>query len=110
MVNDLNITNHKRPKLTIEDSKSPPLTHITDNPIEDSSNFDDQTNDSTNPTGITKCPKRLNKMARYKFFQNENNPFITKPMMILHNVILRQYKIPHYQIIQVSSQILNIIP
>ena len=76
------------------------MTLITDNPIDHTSKSDDQMNDRTNPTGYIspppfylKSPNRLNKMARFKFLPNENNPFITKLIKIIHNPILRQYKI-----------------
>ena len=50
MVNDLEDTHHKRPKLAINNFKSPPLAHITYNQI------NDQTNNSTNPSAITSPP------------------------------------------------------
>ena len=58
------------------------MTHITDNPIDHSSNSDDQMNDPTNPTGIIspphfylKRPNRLNKMARFKFLPKRKQSF-----------------------------------
>ena len=56
MVNDLNDNRHNKPKLAINHSKSSPLTHLTDNPLDDFSHSDDQTNHISNPTGITSPP------------------------------------------------------
>ena len=44
-----------------------------------------------------------------KFFPNKNNPFITKLITILPHFIHQQYKIQHYQNIQLSMQIQMII-
>ena len=40
MINDLNDTHHKRPKLATKHSKLLPLRHINDIPIDDSFNSD----------------------------------------------------------------------
>ena len=75
MVNDLNDTRHNKPKLALKDSKSSPMTHITNNPLDDFSHSDNQTYQSHSPTNITspppfytKRPISPNKMARMKFF------------------------------------------
>ena len=69
MVIDLNDTHHKRLKFAIKASKSPP----PDNPLDDFSISDDQTNHPPNPTGVissppfyTKRPNIPNKMAGFK--------------------------------------------
>ena len=51
MVNDLDDTHHKQPKLALQTSKS--LIHMNDNPLED---FPDNQNSINNPTGITSLP------------------------------------------------------
>ena len=56
MVFDLHDTHHKKPKLAIKDSKSLPMAHITDNPLDDFSNSDDQANHLSDPTGIISPP------------------------------------------------------
>ena len=74
MVNDLNDTHHEKPKSAIKGSKSSPLTHVIDDPLDEFSNSDDQTNHITTPTGITslqptfpyKTTQKPNKMARFK--------------------------------------------
>ena len=77
MVNELHDTHHKRPNMAIESSKLPPLTHLIDNPLNDFSNSDDQTNHPPEPTGIfsppfyTKRPNRLIKWHDLNFFKNE---------------------------------------
>ena len=52
-----------------------PLTHVTDNPLDDFSNSDDQTNHIIDPTGntsplpfYTKRPSTFNKIAGLKLF------------------------------------------
>ena len=42
MVNEFNITHHNTPKLALKGSKHSPLTHITDCPLDELSNSDDQ--------------------------------------------------------------------
>ena len=73
MVNDLNDTRHHKTKIALKGSKSSPMTHVIDNPLDDFSNSDDQTNHITTPTDITspppfyaKRPNKFNKMARFK--------------------------------------------
>ena len=75
MVNVLNDNHHKKPKLAIQFSKSSPLTRVTDNPLDDFTNSDDQTNSNTNPTVLTspplfytKRPNRPNQMTRFELF------------------------------------------
>ena len=69
MVNDLNDTNHHKPKLALKGSKFSPMTHVID-----FLNSDDLTNHITTPTGITsqpsfhtKRPNKFIKLARFKF-------------------------------------------
>ena len=70
MVNDPTDTHHHKPKLALQTSK--PLTHMTDNPLDDFS--DNQKNFVNNPTSITSPPpfytKRPNRlqMTRFKLF------------------------------------------
>ena len=75
IVNDLNNNCHNKPEVAIKDFKSSPLVHVTDNPLDDFSEPDNQTNHFTNPTGINspppfhaKRPIRFNKTARLKLF------------------------------------------
>ena len=70
MVNDLNDNHHNKLKLALKGSKSSPLTHITDKPLDELSIFDDPTNNTPNPTGIispptfyTERPTRLDKLT-----------------------------------------------
>ena len=112
MVNDLNDNHPNRPKLIIKGSKSSPLTHVIEKPLDDLSNSDDQTDRSTNPTGITspppiytKRPNRLNKIARLKLFPKKNYLFITKLIPELQHFIHHQYKTQLYLIVQLSLPI-----
>ena len=41
MVKDLNDSHHNKPKLALKNSKSTPLTRVTENPLDDTSNSDD---------------------------------------------------------------------
>ena len=52
MVSDLTDTHHKKPKLSLQTSKS--LTHMTDNPLDGFP--DNQAISYSNPTGITSPP------------------------------------------------------
>ena len=77
-VNDLDDNHHRRLKLTIKDSNSTPLTHVTDNPLDDFSNFDDQTNSPTGifssnfckePSAATWKNKQLFTLENFKYFR-----------------------------------------
>ena len=83
MVNDLNDTFHHKPKLPPKGSKSSPMTHVIDNPLDDFSNSDDQTSHITigitsSPPFFTKRPKHLLKWHDSNHSQNENKIFISK--------------------------------
>ena len=114
MVNDLNDNHHKKPKLAIKDSNSSPLTQITDNPLDDFSNCEDETNNSTGiispPPFYTKRPNRLDKTAQFEFFPKRKQSFHHETKTKLPHSIHQQYKIQHYQLIQLSIQILVIVP
>ena len=56
MVNDLNETLHNKPKTALKDSKFSTMTHLTDNPPDDFSHSENQTNQINNTTGITSPP------------------------------------------------------
>ena len=73
MVIDFNDTHHHKPKLALKGSKSSPMTHVIDNPQDDFSNSDDQTNHITTPTGFTSPPpfytnrpNKFTEMSRFK--------------------------------------------
>ena len=82
IVNDLNDTHHHKPKLALKISKSSPMPHLNDNPLDDFSNSDDQTNHNTTPTGITTPPtfyttrrRNFNKMARFKLLPKRKQDY-----------------------------------
>ena len=56
MVEDLIDNRYNKLKLAIKDSKSSPMTHITDNSLDDFSHSDNQTNQINNSTGISSPP------------------------------------------------------
>ena len=92
------------------------MTHVIDNPPDDFSNSDDQTNHITTPTGITSPPPfytiRPNNLIKWhdsNYFQNENKLFIAKLFTKLQHFIHQQYKIQLYLIIQISKQLLMTI-
>ena len=63
MVNDLNDNHHIKPRFALTKSKSTPLTHVTDNPLNELSNADAPTNNTPNPTGILSPPPFLYKTS-----------------------------------------------
>ena len=103
---DLNDTRHKKPKLALKDSKSSPLTHITDNPLDDSPQLDNQTNQINNPTGIIhhhliqKKTISHNKMTRLKLFPKRKQPLHCKTnnrtSSTLHSSPVQNPTLPHY--------------
>ena len=115
MVNDLNDTHHRKPKLALTSSKSSPITHVIDNPLDEFSNYDDQTNDITTPTGITLHHNRfiqnnqtnLIKWHASNYFQNENRIFIPKLIKKLNHFIHHKYELQLYLIIQLSIPLLK---
>ena len=112
MVKYLNDTRHNKPELALTDSKSSPMTLITDNPLDDFSHSDTRDNQINKPTGMTlppffytKRPIILNKMARLKLFPNESNLYIAKQFTeLFQNFIQHQYKTPLHLIFQISVQ------
>ena len=56
MVNDINDTHRKKPKLAIKESKSLPLSKIIDNPLDESSHSDDPTKTPNNSNDIISTP------------------------------------------------------
>ena len=79
MENDLNDTHHQKSKLALKSSKSSSMTHVIDNPLDDFSHSDDQTNHVAAPTGITspppfytKRPNKFNRIARFKLLPKRN--------------------------------------
>ena len=101
MVNDLTDTNHNKPNLALQTSKS--LTHLTDNPLEDFS--DNQTNSINNRTGIfspprfyTKRPNRL-QMTRLKLFLERkqfHQPKAHRRTSTLHSSSVQHPTLPIY--------------
>ena len=113
MVNDLTDTHHHKPKLALRGSKSSPMTHVIDNPLDDFSNSDDQTNHITTPTGNTSLSsfhtkRQMNSIKWHdsNYFENENKIFIPKLITQLHHFIHQQYKIQLYLIVRLSIQLL----
>ena len=106
MENDLNDNHHHKPKLALKGSKSPAITHVIDNPLDDFSNSDDQTNPITTPTGITSPPpfhtKRPNKfknMAQFKSIPKRKqnpHPKSNQNTSRLHSSPVQNPTLPNY--------------
>ena len=111
MVNDLRDNHHNKPELTLKQSKSSPLTHITDNPSDEFSNSDDLTNNTPNPTGFIspppfymKRPTRLNKTIRFKFFlkPKQSPPKTNDKTSTPHPLTVQNPTLPNYSIVNTN--------
>ena len=117
MVNDLNDNYHNKPKIALENSNSTALTQVTDNPLDDVSNSDDQTHNTSNPTGIispppfhTKRPTRHNKRTRFKFLPKRKQSFhhnTNHNTSIFHPSTVQNSTLPNYS--TVTTTLLTIM-
>ena len=106
MVIDLNDTHNHRPKLALKSSKSSPVTHVIDNPLDDFSDSDEQTNHITTPTGNTlpllfhtKRPNKINKIARFKLLPKRPQSLHSKTnykTSSLHSSTVPNPTLPNY--------------
>ena len=113
MVYDLNDNHQTKAKLTLEISKSSPLTHITDNPSDGFSNSGDPTKNTPNPTGVNSRPTtsiyKTSKMTRVKFLSKRNQSLYRKTNHNTSTPHRSTVQNPTLPIIQLSIQIQMII-
>ena len=104
MVNDLSDTHHHKPKLALKDSKSSPLTHVIDNPLDDF--LIPMTKQITLQLHLVVLHHHLflqnNQISLIKchdsyYFQNEENKvFIPKLITKLHSATVKNPNLPNH--------------
>ena len=115
MVNDPNDTHHNQPNLALKSSTSLPMTHVIDNPLDDFSNSDDQTNHIITPTGntpppplfYTNRPSKFNNMARFKLIPKRKQNLHSKTYQktsSLHSSQVQTPTLPYYSTVKTTPK------